>query len=310
MAEYELIQTRTVSGKGVLKVPDDKKKNRAFVLYCDLIRPPRSPYLNLNYNPPKSRYATISFLRKEYVISTATIDYKRQSFDGVNDVAGQTLIALKCANNAILQSIYNLSVALAATPGGAGLTPISFTNVIAGYENLRNAWDEIRIVCYADTALQLKLYRLKYDTCNDDFDDDRDPPPPDPPPPDPVTAGTPVEVDPPYDDDTDDDGNTEPYPDDGINPCSGVGVWRLDYDATPGGAQVFYIKGKEDDTFELILESRPGCLGGMGQNLYSAGIKVLDGFTCTSRAVLTTSEFFDSAPSGVTPEPNPRYPTC
>lgn len=214
MADYELIQSRTISGKGVLKLPVDKKKNRAFVLYCDLVRPPKSPYLNLNYNPPRSRYGTISFMREEYVISTANIDYKRQAFDGVNDISGQTLIALKCANNAILQSIYNLSVALAATPGGAGLTPITFVNVIKDYENLRLSWDECRLVCYADTVLQLRLFRIKYDTCNADFDKDKAPPPP-PPPKTPVPPGTPLDdLDPPYDFDDSDGGNTQPYPGD------------------------------------------------------------------------------------------------
>lgn len=310
MADYEVIQTRTISGKGVLKIPVDKKKNRAFTLSSTVIRPPKNSYQNFNYNPPRAKFGFLTFLREGYVISQTSIEYKKQSFDGVNDFSGQTLLALKCVNNAILQSIYNLSVALAATPGGAGLTPISFTNVIAEYENLRLSWDECRLVCYADTAIELKLYRLKYDVCNNDFDDDQPPPPPPPPDTPEVPPGTDIEVDPPYDSDTSDDGNTEPYPDDAIDVCADVGVWRLDYDATPGGAQVFYIKGKEDDTFELILESRSGCLDGQGQNLYSAGVKVLDGFTCTSRAVLTTNEFFDSAPSGVTPNPNPRYPAC
>lgn len=218
MADYELIQSRTISGKGVLKLPVDKKKNRAFVLYCDLVRPPKSPYLNLNYNPPRSRYGTISFMREEYVISTANIDYKRQAFDGVNDISGQTLIALKCANNAILQSIYNLSVALAATPGGAGLTPISFVNVIKDYENLRLSWDECRLVCYADTVLQLRLFRIKYDTCNADFDKDKPPSPP-PPPRASVPAGQPIDdISPPYSAGNNDNGNTAPY--NGDSPAS------------------------------------------------------------------------------------------
>jgi len=213
MSDWELIQQRSISGKGILKVPTDAKKNRAYLLYSAVFREPLSKYANFNYNPPRSRYGTLVFLRNDYVVDTQPIEYKKQAFDGVNDISGQTLLAVKCAYEGILESIYRLSVNLAATPGSIGLTPVNYTNGIADYENLRLAWDECRLVCYADTAIQLSLYRLKYDVCNEDFDKDREPPPPPPPPPE-VPPGTPiVGIDPPYEGD-DDDGNTVPYPED------------------------------------------------------------------------------------------------
>lgn len=222
VAEYETIQERTISGKGVLKVPADKDKNRAYTLFASVIRKPKQEYKNLHYNPPLSKYGFLSFLRKDYVLFTATLDFERQAYDGINDIAGQTLIALKCVNNAVLQSIFNLSVALAETPGGLGLTPINFDNVIKEYTNLRLAWDECRLVCYADTAISLRLVRLKYDTCNPDFDDDKPLPPPPPPPP-PVLPGTPLTnislpYTPDYPQTQGDEGNTVPNPIDKLPP--------------------------------------------------------------------------------------------
>lgn len=210
MAEYELIQDRRVSGKGLLRVPTDKKKLRHVVLYIDVIRKPRNGYFNGNYNPPRGRYATLNFFREEYLINSIAIDFEKQVFDNVNDVGGQALIAVKCAYEGILESFVNLAVAMSFTPGGIGLTYEGDSNLIAEFANLRLAWDEIKIVCYADTALQVRMYAAKYDSCNPEADDDQPPPPP-PPPDEPVPPGTPIDdLSPPYDGD-DDDGDSFPY---------------------------------------------------------------------------------------------------
>lgn len=206
MAEIELIQDRLISGKGVLRVPTDVVKNRFYVLYTDLVRPPNNKYVNLNYNPPRSQYAWLTFFRNGYLLDEKSIAFPKQVFDGVNDICGQTLLALKCSYAGTLQTFVNLGLAL-------GLPPISVINTIADYQNLRLAWDEIRIVCYADTAIQCRLYRLKYDVCDADLDDDFPPPPPDPPVP-PVPPTTPLDnISPAYDQDVD-DGNTVPFPTD------------------------------------------------------------------------------------------------
>lgn len=217
MAEWETIQERRISGKGVLQVPTDVVKNRAFILFATVIREPKNKYANYNYNPPKGRYATLTFLRQGYVLDVRPMEYSMQVWDGVNDVSGQTLIAVKCAYEGILQTFYNLSLALGETPGGQGLTPLAITDLIKNYENLRLAWDEIRVQCYADTAISLRLDRLKYDVC--DIEKDKDKPPPPPPEPEPpIPPGTPIQdLSPPYkegDDLEGDDGNTNPFPGD------------------------------------------------------------------------------------------------
>lgn len=217
MASQELIQERFISGKGILKVPSDTKKNRYTILYLDVIRRPTNRYANLNWNPPRGKYAFLTFLRNGYVIDTRSMEFDRESYDGIADISGQTLIAVKCAYDGILDTFVNLSVALGATPGGVGLVPISKNNNIKDYENLLLGWDEVRVVCYADTALQARLYRTAYDVCNPDFDNQQPPPPPPPPLP-PVPPGTPLaNLSPPYEG-ADDGGNTVPYPSDSVPP--------------------------------------------------------------------------------------------
>lgn len=213
MAEWEIVQERLISGKGVLKVPTDAVKNRAYVLFATVVRQPKNKYLNFNWNPARSRYGNMVFLREGYVIDTLPIEFPKQVFDGVNDISGQTLIAIKCAYEGILQTFVNLGNGLAGTPGGIGLSVTPITDLIKDYENLRLAWDEIRLQCYADTAISLRLSRLKYDTCDEDKDKDKPPPPP-PDPIEPIEPGTPIETDEPYDEDTSDDGNTKPFPGD------------------------------------------------------------------------------------------------
>lgn len=214
MAEWDLIQDRVISGKGVLQIPSDGAlKVRAYTLCIDVIRDPSNKYLSLDWNPPRSRYANIVYLRKGYALQTSTVEYPKQMYDGIHDISGQVLEAVKCSYKGTLESIYNLALAIAGTPGGIGLTPTTIDNLIADYASLRLTWDEIRIKCYADTALQVRLYRLGYDGCGDDSIDEKPAPETDAPIPK-VPVGTPVPNSDPYDEDNSDDGNSIPYPGD------------------------------------------------------------------------------------------------
>lgn len=227
MADFETIQERNISGKGVLRVPSDYTKSRLLILYCSVFRKPKAEYLNYNYSPPRSRYAFLTFWRNGYVIGQSSVEYPSQSFDGLSDVTSQTLIAVKCAYAGILQSFINLTNALAFTPGGLGLTYLSVTDLIKDYEYLNLSWDEVRVVCYADTAINLKLVALEHDSCDDQSNRPRKPPPPPPPPPS-VPPGTPVEgLDPPYEEDD----FTEPYDGDS-NEEEPIGEQCVLYDVT------------------------------------------------------------------------------
>lgn len=209
MAEYELIESRTISGKGVLKIPADKKENRVFILYADVVRPPKNSYGNFNYNPVRGKYGFLTFLRGGYVINSASIDYRKQAYNSVNDYSGQTLIAIKCMYRGIMDMFDRLENALT-------LPPLTTEDLIKDYENLRLSWDECRLVAYADSGITLRLYSLSYDICTTDFNADI--PFPSPPSLPDVPSGTPIEdISPAYDGE-DDGGSTQPFDTDSVPP--------------------------------------------------------------------------------------------
>jgi hypothetical protein len=170
----------------------------------DVIRKPINIYLNRNWSPDRSRYATLTFFRNDYIVNSTDMEFPRQSFETVADPAGQALIAIKCSYAGVLQTFFNLGNALL-------LPSISVTNLIEEFENLNLNWDEVRIKCYADTAIQARLFKLNYDTCDPDADDQFQPPPPPPPLPE-VPPGTSIaDISPPYDDEPD-TAETQPNP--------------------------------------------------------------------------------------------------
>lgn len=236
MANWTLVESRTISGSGVLRIPAAQSKFRATILYLDVVRLARSAYVNRNWNPERGKHSFVTFLRNDYVISHASHEWLRQSYDGIQDSAGQVLIALKCAYEGILQSFANLANA-------QGLPVISITDTIKDYENLAQSWTEARIRCYADTAVFARLYTLQYDTCSPDKDDQKQPPPP-PPPPAKVPPGTPLSnISPPYDRFSNDGGNTSPYPGDGSEQppadCDNVRIYyRVDVVADGASFQI------------------------------------------------------------------------
>jgi len=284
MTEPELIQKRLISGKGVLKVPTDVVKNRYTVLYATVVRKPKNSYSNFAYNPVRSRYGTLVFLRQGYVVDVKAIDYEKSAFDGVNDISGQVLNAVKCAYEGILQTYANLGTAL-------GLTVTTIEDTIKDYTNLRLAWDECRLVCYADTAIELQLWRQKYDICDPDKDQDQPPPPPDDPP-EPVEPGTPIEeISDPYDPDTDDDNNTEPYPGDGPPPPEPTtGTWTIVYANNGVPVVTHTYRGNPGDSFEINSPAVEGyCDLAFGTKVVRNGTDVIepvfncnvDGFSST-----------------------------
>lgn len=203
---FELVETRNISGRGILKIAFEKSEYRALKLYIDVIRRPKNIYLNKQWNPDKSFYANLNFCQGGYVQESRALHFDHECINLVPDVAGQTLFALKCALDEIFESFVNLETAL-------GLPVISVYNGIKDFTALRIDWDTILIQCYADTAIQLRLFRLKYEVCKAD-DDRQEPPPPPPAKPPQVPPGTPLSnnnypVSPPYT-----EGDTAPYPDD------------------------------------------------------------------------------------------------
>jgi len=171
LADVTLVETRIISGTGLLRVPTTVVKPRYVRLDIDVIREVLQPWNSYKYTPARSRYATLCFMRSGYVVAEDTVDFKKRSFDFIVDPIGQTLIAVKCSYEGILQTFFNLGNALS-------LPSISITNLIKDYENLNLLWDEVQITCEGTTAIQARLFWMPYDACNADANDERKPTPP------------------------------------------------------------------------------------------------------------------------------------
>jgi hypothetical protein len=211
MVSLDSLGERIISGKGVLKVPDVDESYRYYLMIVNVIREPKNLYQSFEWNPTKSLYARLVFRRDKYVLFDDKVEYDGQVYQYVNDISGQTLIAVKCAYEGILQSFVNLVGGIAGTPGGIGIFVTGVTDLIKDYENLDLGWDEVLFNCYSSTALQVRFFGAKYDFCDPDKDKKHRPPPP-PPPRDKVPPDTPIEdLSPPYEEETSDDGNTDPY---------------------------------------------------------------------------------------------------
>lgn len=206
--EFTQISERLVSGTGEIRIPSSNRKGRVYILYVDVIRPPRQEYKNFKWSPTQSLYARVSFLRNRYFVKEDTVTRKSQAFFFVNDIAGQTLIALKCAYQALVDNLAGIRQSL-------GLPPNPIIDPIEFYTNLLIQPDRLIFSCLDTTSLQLRLFQLKYDVCDPEKDDASDPPPPPPPlpelPPDQPIA----DISPPYEDaDLPDESN--PFPGDEI----------------------------------------------------------------------------------------------
>lgn len=203
MAEFEKIEERFISGKGILKIPEAKRKMRYYVLYADMIRLATNYYANFKWNPGRGLLARLHFRRNSYTLRMEEMVTNRQAWDFVNDPPGQTMIAVKCAYEGTLQSIANF---VAAT----GLTVVQVTDLIKDYENLSTIWDEVLVSCESNYAIQLRLYGMPYDTCKPEKDKSKRPTPPPSPFP-AVPPGTTIgDISPPYFPPNNDGGLTKP----------------------------------------------------------------------------------------------------
>lgn len=203
MATLTQIEERLISGTGTIRVPSSSAKNRVLVLLCDIIRQPKNRYRNYNWSPDRGRYAALTFLRNGYVQKEDELVYARQQWVEIPDVTSQNLIALKCAYDGILQSFINLGNAIPF------VFPTYTVDLIKDYEYLQYGWDSVNLRCYADTAVQVRLFSLQHDTCDPEKDDPAQPPPPPPPLPETPPGTGIADIDDPYDDDDD---ITDPHP--------------------------------------------------------------------------------------------------
>jgi hypothetical protein len=192
-----------------LRIESFETEKKYYLLYVDVIRRPTNEYLNLQWSPSRGKYAFLSFLRSGRVHSRRAIESLSEEIVEIPDVSGQIHLMLKCLLDTNNTTAINLGVAL-------GAVPISVNNPISEFPTLDISWDEVRVSCYADTAIQLQLFAQDYEVCKPgDKNTDKGGEPVPPPPP--VPPGTPIEdISQPYDEATFDDGLTSPYPGDGL----------------------------------------------------------------------------------------------
>lgn len=207
------IEERLISGSGLLRMPSVESAVRYFSVLVDVVREPSETNRSFRYSPYRQRFATMVGLRDGYVLFEQAIDYTRRRFDYLVSQAGQNLIALKCSHKQNLTKFEELG----AAPEDSN---------IAEFADLSFMWDELRFVCYADTAIQVRLFQDVYDECGDTYVQKEPPVPPEPLPP--VPPGTDIpDISPPY---PVDDTVTDPFPGDTFPPDpppEGTPVWNV-----------------------------------------------------------------------------------
>lgn len=247
------LATRVISGRGLLRIPasGNLRKAKRLSLYVDVIRLPYNQYISRAYNPPKSRYATITIFKSDFLEQELCVEYPRQVFHFYPDPSAQVFYLAKC--------IYaNIAEGLELGFAGAG-SPIAMPDTFADWYHTAYWWDEAKVVCYADAAVRLVLKSEEFLLCDDDSDPDP-PPPPSPPdePPD-VPPGTSLgdenlPLSPPYQS-PDDNGDTVPFADDDVGEPPNPGCWRVEvsYTGVPIPPGTEYVIGLEDDVLAFRI---------------------------------------------------------
>ena len=207
-------EVRLISGKGLIKIPRDPLIRRCYIT-AFVARSPVSDYQNFKYNEPRSVYANLTFYKGDYVVREETMHYKKQRWDIIEDITGQSMYLSNCGFAAVQRSIGALATALGFD--------ISFTPGEAFYP-IDDYSQDIRVVCRDDTAIVFTIFTQRYDKCEDVPEPPPLEEPPEPPPFDAVPPGTPFNgeggtptITPPYDGE-DDGGATIPFEGDETDP--------------------------------------------------------------------------------------------
>lgn len=208
--EFQLLETRSISGRGLFRIPANDAY-RHFYLYINVIRLPRVNFTNSKFNPDKSEYAKITWIRNDYVLREDAMNFENQLFEFSPDPSHANYInqGMVCLYESIIAYLDYLAPFIPAPPLASG-EPIPINP-------LRNTPTEVKIVCRESTAIVAKLYYLEYEEACGSAEATPVPPPdpmPEPQQPTPAPIG---DLSPPYQS-PDDDGDTVPYPGDANPP--------------------------------------------------------------------------------------------
>lgn len=208
------LEQRTISGRGLIKIPPSKNI-RTLYLYLQVVRLPRINFTNSKFNPDKSEYAKITWLRDDFILADEAVNFETELKTWHQDIIGYLTYANVCMYNSLIAYLDYICVRLS-------IPPLLRTGVIYAEPN-QDLPDTIKIVCRDDTAIIADLWKYEYDIACPEADSDS-PPPPKPPKVDKVPPGTPIgDISPPYDGGND-GGDTVPNPSDETAPPPNPGL--------------------------------------------------------------------------------------
>lgn len=233
--QAELLDERIISNRGlIVHTPDEEF--RRFWIQLDVIRFPKQNFLNKIWNPDRSDYAKITFLRDGQVLREETMRYEKQTFIWDVDITGYLTKFLVCAYTSLTAQLTEIGAAVGVT-----FTPGEPIPVVP----IQDQFDQILIVVRPDGAIAAQLYGLKYDVACEDAEAEPQPPPPPPDfpnyPPGTPLADTDTPASQPYDP-PNDGGNTVPLPEDVVPPPPPIPdctILLVNYIADAGGGTTF-----------------------------------------------------------------------
>ncbi len=291
--EWQLLEERLISGRGLFRIPANDAY-RHFYLYINVVRIPRVNWTSSKWNPDRSEYAKITWVRDKYVLREDALNYENQLFEYSPDPSNANYInqGMVCLYEQIIGYLDYLAPFIPAPPLAEG-APIPI-------EPLKNTPDEIKIVCRESTAINCKLYYLEYEeACGSATSTPKEPPDPEPEPQQPEFA--PIgDITPPYQE-PNDDGDTVPYQgDENPPPPPTSGTWNLTVTIGTGGTAVVTYPGISTDTWEILGGVSASCgLPGRSQLIKNGTTIVEDPFNCNSAgfvSVIVGEEFVPGSP--------------
>lgn len=282
----KLIEKRIISGKGILKVPPDKKY-RAFWVHTQLLRDPNVNFSSSKFNPDKSEYSKVCVLRDGRVIDEFAVTYELTTKFYGGEPTAYIASFLVCALAEIRTYLDYICIVNGKPPLPTDPTRRLYCEPILAFP------DTLNFSCRDSSLLQISLWGIELDIdCTDST------PTPKLPPIEPkipkISSGISAEVSSPYIP-VDDNGDTQPSTIDTqapFNPCLGVGWFRIQYtDEVTSDNITSYIRGKEDDIFAFGLTADVDCRDGFRQDLNMNGAIAYERWACQSRALNPLIEY-------------------
>lgn len=184
--EFELVETRRISGTGVLQFPE-QPVYRFFLVYVSVLRSPSIDYKNFEWMPDRGFYCRVAYMRDKYVLATRELFFENEVLQiRQNEEADWLINPLICTFGQVLQSLA-IILTILGVPAGPPAPVIEFRPV-----ELRP--DRLQFACRDDTAIEIELWGIKnLKQCVNAGDETAPPPPKEPPGRPPVPPGTPIE---------------------------------------------------------------------------------------------------------------------